>query len=267
MSAIDYRNYPGNNSAGASKANIGFNAAGQGRPTTPGGNAVGAGGALPQPRQLLTKLYDHWTFNDTLVGAYNGRTFTAPAPAFTDGKIYQKALSLDATTNTVCDLPSSSQTDLYIGTSYVSVCYWVYFNTLSAQAIVGNLQTSGGSGGFSTRLAGGSAFNLQIGSLSSSTNVVGTTGTWFMVCASAVGDNLRSSRLWVNNNLMREVNSFGSTGPHGSFRIGQRIVGGTVINARIQSLSIWVDHLLSQEDIEWLWNNGQGRPFPFTDPS
>lgn len=221
----------------------------------------GAGGR--EGVSLLSGLYDHWSFDGTMVGV-NGHVFSNASTVYGAGLVYPQALELDGTTNTVARALDTAN-DLQIGEYYVCGIAWTNFDSVAASSGIVSKRNTASTTGPTIEL-NGARYRLLIGGNAFTEATVMIAGAWHMVAFNAIKNGVDTAFVSTDDGTSNAsgiptANAVALVNP---LTVGQRAnLVGAIMDGRIGALTIWQNRQLSLADISYLYNGGVGRRYPF----
>ncbi|MGE0131918.1 MAG: LamG-like jellyroll fold domain-containing protein [Blastocatellales bacterium] len=88
-----------------------------------------------------------------------------------------------------------------------------------------------------------------------------STGVWYFLYVFADGSNIGAS---INNSAPVTSAWSGALRDGGeSFRVGSLCGTSLFFDGRMQNVGFWKGRALTQPEVDWQWNAGNGRPFPW----
>lgn len=215
---------------------------------------------------LLDNLYNCWQFKDSLDGVA-GQPFVIPAPIYEPGHFTGNGLRCNGTADSTGTTPGTSV--MPIAGDWVGALWFkpITFSTSrSSSVLTSNVNTG---------IAG---FRLRISAQNTNFNIVDATGQNVSVNAAAVsldewhlalfGHNATTLKgfLRVDNVQAEFLNPFIiSTAQPSNIAIGNfPQMNQPPLNAACCLLAFWTGRILTEAEMNDLWNGGAGLDYPFS---
>jgi hypothetical protein len=221
---------------------------------------------------MTTNLISHWKLDEASgtrfdthgINHLSENTLNPPIGSAV-GRI-GKAVLLDGGASDILIIPSNSS--LQMGDINFTIAGWVWFSLLTTTGIVGKWTAPGDLeylvffSGTNLRfhVSNDGASNVSVTNPQSI-----TTGAWYFFVAWHDKD-ANTINLSVNNNdPVSTTHSTGVKVDFSDFTMGTDQSGGTNMDGRLDSVSIW-KRLLNSRERTLLYNSGNGLEYPFKEP-